>query len=229
MTAAALRIEEVRKHFGDTAALKGVTFEVRPREVVGLVGENGAGKSTLLKVLAGLIPHDSGRLILRGTVVRWRSVVEAANAGIGLMFQEQSLVPSVSVAENVLLGHEGLGVRLGVFRWQRLLALAQRQLDKVGAAIAPAAATASLSFAGQYGLIVWSGLHFAGNLAFQESVIRSDAGREVETSHRNQPPVVSPAAGGNFVQMFVAVSSGISLAKSQFGGRPRDIQGGVPG
>ncbi|HXL17644.1 MAG TPA: ATP-binding cassette domain-containing protein, partial [Streptosporangiaceae bacterium] len=66
MTAAALRIEEVRKHFGDTAALKGVTFEVRPREVVGLVGENGAGKSTLMKILIGALAADAGAISVAG-------------------------------------------------------------------------------------------------------------------------------------------------------------------
>jgi ribose transport system ATP-binding protein len=147
VTAAALRVEGVSKRFGGTPALDGVTFEVRPHEVVGLVGENGAGKSTLLKVLAGLITPDAGRIILRGQAVRLRSVVEAANAGIGMVFQEQSLVTNVSVAENILLGHEGTGVRLGVFYWQRLHALAQTQLDKLGATISPAAATDSLSFA----------------------------------------------------------------------------------
>jgi ribose transport system ATP-binding protein len=144
---ASLFVEEVSKRFGSTAALNRVTLQVRPREVVGLVGENGAGKSTLLKVLAGLITHDAGRIILRGNAVRLRSIAEAGNAGIGIMLQEQLLAANVTVAENILLGHEGRAVRMGIFRWQRLFALAKAQLDKLGAAISPSAAMETLSFA----------------------------------------------------------------------------------
>jgi len=146
VTAVALRAEGLSRRFGETLALREVTLEVRQREVVGVVGENGAGKSTLLKLLAGAIAPDAGQISVRGAAVRWREIRDAADAGIGVMFQEPSLVPGVSVAENILLGHEGPAVRFGIIRWRKLFALAKVSLAKLGIKISPAAVTHSLSF-----------------------------------------------------------------------------------
>jgi len=147
VSAAALRVEGLSKRFGDADALRDVTLEVRTGEVVGLVGENGAGKSTLLKLLAGVIEPDAGQMVVRGAAVRWRKARDAADAGIGMMFQEPSLVPDISVAENIVLGHEGPAMRLGFVRWRQLFAQAQVWLLEVGMTISPAVATRSLSFA----------------------------------------------------------------------------------
>ena len=115
--------------------------------MVGPIGENGAGKSTLLKVLAGLYPADSGRIPLLGREVSFRSVAVATRAGIGMVFQEQSLLMNVSVAENILLGYEDKAQWFGLYDWSRLYELASVQLDKLGSRISPAAPTDSLSFA----------------------------------------------------------------------------------
>lgn len=142
-----LRVECLSKHFADIRALDQVSLEVRAHEVIGLIGENGAGKSTLLKVLAGLCRPDGGQIVLRGKTVHLKSVAEAAAAGIGMVFQEQSLLPNLSVAENILLGHEDAALRAGFYRWKTLRALAQVQLDKLACDISPTAPTDSLSFA----------------------------------------------------------------------------------
>ena len=147
MTEPVLRVENLSKGFPGLQALDGVSIEINSHEVVGLIGENGAGKSTLLKVLAGLYPADQGRILLRGRETSFRSVAAAADAGIGLVFQEQSLLPNVSVAENILLGYEGEAVRFGLYDWRNLYRLAAVQLDKLGSKIPPDAATQSLSFA----------------------------------------------------------------------------------
>ena len=81
MTEAVLRVENLNKSFPGLQALDNVSVEIGAHEVVGLVGENGAGKSTLLKVLAGLYPPDSGRIVLRGKEVSLRNVAAATNAG----------------------------------------------------------------------------------------------------------------------------------------------------
>jgi ribose transport system ATP-binding protein len=120
MSEPVLRVENLSKAFPGLQALENVSIEVRPHEVVGLVGENGAGKSTLLKVLAGLYQPDSGAILLRSRPVSHRNVTEAAEGGIGMVFQEQSLLPNVTVAENILLGHEGRGIRYGLYRWSHL-------------------------------------------------------------------------------------------------------------
>jgi ribose transport system ATP-binding protein len=143
----ALEVKGLVKHYPGVKALDGVDLVVRQNEVLGLAGENGAGKSTLLKALVGLVRPDAGEIWVRGEKVRLRSVVEAADHGIGMVFQEQSLVPNLTAAENIVLGSEGRGVRRGIYRWDTMRKLAQEQLDKIGSSIDPLARTDTLSFA----------------------------------------------------------------------------------
>lgn len=143
----ALEVRGLVKHYPGVKALDGVDLVVHQHEVLGLAGENGAGKSTLLKALVGLVTPDAGEIYVRGEAVKLRSVVEAAGHGIGMVFQEQSLVPNLTAAENILLGSEGAAVRRGVYRWDVMRRLAQEQLDKIGSNIDPLARTDSLSFA----------------------------------------------------------------------------------
>ncbi|MFE7506643.1 sugar ABC transporter ATP-binding protein [Promicromonospora sp. NPDC057488] len=143
----ALEVRGLVKHYPGVKALDGVDLVVRQHEVLGLAGENGAGKSTLLKALVGLVRPDAGEIWVRGERVRLRSVVDAADHGLGMVFQEQSLVPNLTAAENIVLGSEGPGVRRGIYRWGTMRKLAQEQLDKIGSHIDPLARTDSLSFA----------------------------------------------------------------------------------
>ena len=101
-----LRMSGIRKAFGATVALDGVDLEVRPGEVLALVGENGAGKSTLMKVLSGAHRADAGEMFLDGRPFEPRQPLEARRAGVAMIYQELSLAPDLSVAENVLLGME---------------------------------------------------------------------------------------------------------------------------
>ena len=97
--------------------------------------------------MVGLVRPDAGEIYVRGEQVRLRSVVDAAHHGIGPVFQERSLVPNLTAAENIVLGSEGVGVRGGVYRWDAMRRMAQEQLDKIGSSIDPLARTDSLSFA----------------------------------------------------------------------------------
>jgi ribose transport system ATP-binding protein len=142
-----LSVENLTKQFPGVTALDGMSFEVRPREVVGLIGENGAGKSTLLKTLVGLNQPDEGTIRVRGEAVTLRGVAHAGQVGVGMVFQEQSLVPNITVAENILLGAERTGIKGGVYRWSEMQRLAQQQLDKIGSEVDPGARTDSLTFA----------------------------------------------------------------------------------
>ena len=146
MSDVVLSLKEISKSFGTVRALDRVSLEFREREVVGLIGENGAGKSTLLKILCGVTQPDTGSLELRGKPVTLRSVASAADQGIGMVFQEQSLLPNVTVAENILIGHEGAAVKSGLYRWKRLNELARVQLAKLGVDIDPAVDAETLSF-----------------------------------------------------------------------------------
>ncbi|HET6518273.1 MAG TPA: sugar ABC transporter ATP-binding protein [Geminicoccaceae bacterium] len=142
-----LELRRVDKSFPGVRALVDVGIRVRPHEVVGLVGENGAGKSTLMRVLAGVYRPDAGEYRLRGHPVTLSGPRDAARHGVGMVFQEQSLLPNLTVAEIIYLGAEQPLTRFGLIRWRALYAAARRQLDKVRANIDPAARTAELSFA----------------------------------------------------------------------------------
>ncbi|MDR6288882.1 MULTISPECIES: sugar ABC transporter ATP-binding protein [Inquilinus] len=137
----------IQKSFGSVQALKGVDVEIRPNEVVGLVGENGAGKSTLMRILAGVQQPTSGELRRDGEVLHLGDPRQANARGIVMVFQEQSLLLNLSVAENIFLGQEQEFIRFGLVNWKRLNAAARRQLEKVGLDIDPATRAQDLSFA----------------------------------------------------------------------------------
>ena len=101
-----LTIEGLRKRFGPTVALDGVSFELLAGQVHALIGENGAGKSTLMNVLAGSLRPDEGQMQLAGEPYRPASPHEASLHGVALIHQELSLCPHLTVAENILLGRE---------------------------------------------------------------------------------------------------------------------------
>ena len=105
---AILQLHDVKKQFPGVQALKGVDFELKRGEVHALVGENGAGKSTLMKIIMGIYTKDSGEMILEGRSVEVRTPEEAHEHGIGMIFQELSLIPQLNVAQNIFLGNEPL-------------------------------------------------------------------------------------------------------------------------
>ncbi len=105
-TAVCLEMRDIHKRFGATVALAQVDFEVRAGEVHALVGENGAGKSTLMKILSGALQPDAGSMLLAGRPYQPRSPLQARRQGVGMIYQELSLAPHLTVAENLLLGME---------------------------------------------------------------------------------------------------------------------------
>jgi ribose transport system ATP-binding protein len=105
-TQARLELSQVSKRFGSTTVLQDVSFELHAGRIFGLVGQNGAGKSTLIKILAGLYPDYSGTIRLDGAQVHLANPRQARAAGIAVIYQEFSLVPEMTVAENLLLGRE---------------------------------------------------------------------------------------------------------------------------
>src|SRR6202047_3200241 len=98
--------EKITKRYPGTVALDQVDFTVYAGSVNVLIGENGAGKSTLMKILAGVERATSGRLLLDGTPVEFKSTREAAQAGIGIIFQELNLYPNLSISENIFVARE---------------------------------------------------------------------------------------------------------------------------
>ena len=105
MTESILQVKGIQKRFPGVHALKGVDFEVRPGEIHALLGENGAGKSTLIKIIAGVHQPDSGEIYMNGKPVTFANPREAQKAGVATMYQELSLYPELTVAENIFMGH----------------------------------------------------------------------------------------------------------------------------
>ena len=132
---AALEGIDVRKSYGGVVALDDATFRAALGEVHALVGENGAGKSTMIKTLAGVIRPDEGVVRIQGEEVRLRSPEHALRRGVATVFQELTLLPRMTVAENLLIGHEPRG-RANVIRRREMPSvagelLAERGVDSV--------------------------------------------------------------------------------------------------
>ena len=139
----ALELHQITKSFGGVAALRGVDFTLFASEIHGLVGENGAGKSTLMKIIAGVHTDYSGRLLLDGRDVRFRSTRDALAAGIAMVHQELSVAPDLTVAENVFLGTQPIN-RFGLVQWRRMAREATEQLARLGINVDPHARVGDL-------------------------------------------------------------------------------------
>ena len=117
MAPALLELSGISKSFGGVQALRDVDFALRAGEIHGLVGENGAGKSTLMKIIAGVHAGYEGEMRVDGKPVHFRSSRDALAAGIGMVHQELSVAPDLTVGENVFLGMQPIN-RLGIVAWR---------------------------------------------------------------------------------------------------------------
>lgn len=111
-----LQICNVRKSFGRVEALKGVSFEVFPGEVIGLLGDNGAGKSTLIKLIMGIYQPDSGKIIFKGRDTRFLSPSEIRALGVEAVPQGGAVVPFMDITRNFFLGRERQRRLFGLFK-----------------------------------------------------------------------------------------------------------------
>jgi simple sugar transport system ATP-binding protein len=125
-----LRVEHVSKSFGAVTALVDVNLRLGRGEVLGLLGDNGAGKSTLMKILCGFQPPDSGRILLNGSPVHFRSVDHARSLGIDTVYQDLALINQLSVYHNMFLNRERVHWPLLSNRTMRRLA--REYLDEMG-------------------------------------------------------------------------------------------------
>jgi ribose transport system ATP-binding protein len=137
-----LRLESVSKRFPGVLALDDVSLDLRAGEVHVLLGENGAGKSTLIKVVAGVYRHTGGRVFIAGREVRHSSPREARSAGVSTVFQELSLVPTLTVEENLFLGK--LPGRAGFLSRRAMRREAAEALRRIGVSIPLKARAGSL-------------------------------------------------------------------------------------
>ncbi|HVI37911.1 MAG TPA: ATP-binding cassette domain-containing protein, partial [Gaiellales bacterium] len=124
------------KSFGGTVAVRDVSLELHPGEVLALLGENGAGKSTCVKLLAGVHRPDTGEVILAGEPVHLHAPLDAQRRGVAVMHQHPGLFPDLAVEENLLIGHEQAS-GLGLLDRARMRREALRLLDLVGLGCRP--------------------------------------------------------------------------------------------
>lgn len=143
-----LEMRGIGKSFAGNQVLSDVSLTARAGEVLALIGENGAGKSTLMKILAGVYAPDSGEILIDGESRQFERPADALAAGVAMIYQELSLAPHLTVAENIFLGREPL--RRGPLNWidrRRLVSEAGRLLDDYGFKISPHSRVGQLSAA----------------------------------------------------------------------------------
>ena len=146
--AAFLEVRGVGKSFPGVRALAGVDLALRPGRVHALVGENGAGKSTLVRIMTGNLRLDEGEILVDGRSVRFADPRDAAAHGVAAVYQELTVLPAMSVADNVMLGQER--TRRGLLQHRQQRDLVRQALQRVGLShVDPAAPAQTLSLASQ--------------------------------------------------------------------------------
>lgn len=142
------RTENLGKKYGSNVVLKGVNIEINSGEIIGLIGENGAGKSTLMKIIAGVEKPSMGKIWVKGQEYAPVSIIDANRHGVGMVFQEQSLVGNLTVAQNIYLGREREFKRFGIVDWGKMNNAAQKALADAGVLnIQPQKKISALDFA----------------------------------------------------------------------------------
>ena len=173
-----LALEHAAKSFGSVRALEDGSVELRAGEAHGLVGENGAGKSTLVKVLAGVYAPDAGRLLLDGREVRLGGPADARAAGIAVIYQEPTLFPDLSVAENIFMGRQPLaaGRRIDGRELRRRV---EALMGRLGVPLDPSRPARGLSIADQQIVEIAKALSFEARVIVMDEPTAALSGAEV--------------------------------------------------
>lgn len=143
-----LEFRNVSKRFPGVKALDDVSFSVERGEVHVLFGENGAGKSTIIKILTGVYQADEGSILFNGEEIRPENILHSRKLGIGTVFQENSLVPHLNVAENIFLTRE-IRTPAGTIDWKKTYAESERWIRELGIDIDPKKPVKNLAVAQQ--------------------------------------------------------------------------------
>jgi ribose transport system ATP-binding protein len=174
-----LEMKAIEKSFNGTPVLKKVDFEVKPGEVHALMGENGAGKSTLIKILTGFFPKDGGEIFIDGQPVEINNRNDAAKCGINAIYQELSLIPTLSVMQNIMLGKEQS--RAGVLRSQEMKKEAKALIDQYGFGLKPDAIVETLSIAQRQTVEILKALNGKSRLIIMDEPTASLSNKESES------------------------------------------------
>ena len=162
-----LEVRRAGKSFGSHRVLHDVSFAVNAGEAHALVGENGAGKSTLMNIIGGIHKRDSGEILLNGAAIDPADPWQARQLGISVVFQELSLTPNMTVAQNIFVRREPT-TRLSLIDWQALNEAARALFDRIGVDISPT------QLVGNYSVGIQQIIEIAKAISFDAEVIIMD-------------------------------------------------------
>lgn len=172
-----LKLKGITKRFGSVVANDQIDLDVRPGEIHALLGENGAGKSTLMNILYGLYAPDEGSIEWKGRPVKIESPGQAISLGIGMVHQHFMLIPVFTVAENIILGHEGGGAKLDM---ARAVADVRRLSEQYGLQVDPLARVETISVGQQQRVEILKALYRGAELLILDEPTAVLTPQEVE-------------------------------------------------
>lgn len=173
-----LELRNVSKTFGSVVALSDGNLALESGSIHALVGENGAGKSTLVKIIAGLYRRDQGEYLLRGESVDFTSTAQAKDAGIAVIYQEPTLFPDLSVAENIYMGRQPTN-RVGRIDRKTMRTEARKIFDRLGVRIDPDRVTEGLSIADQQLIEIAKAISLDARVLIMDEPTAALSGNEV--------------------------------------------------
>lgn len=174
-----LEIQDIEKSFNNVQVLKKVSLDIEAGEVHAFIGENGAGKSTLIKIITGVYPKDGGKIIFNGKECEINSRVDAAKLGIGVIYQDFSLISTLSVVQNIMLGKERS--KLGVLKFKEMRKQVKELIDKYEFDIDPDAIVETLSIAQRQVVEILKALSEDSSLIIMDEPTASLSAKEAES------------------------------------------------
>jgi rhamnose transport system ATP-binding protein len=174
-----IELREASKSYGAVRAVRDTSIALRPGEVRALVGESGAGKSTIVRLLAGVTPPDTGGVLVDGEPVAFHGPADARDAGIAVIYQEPTVFPDLSVAENVMMGRQPLSSGRRIDR-KALHDQVQRLLDRLGVRLDAGQPVRGLSIADQQIVEIAKALSFDARVLIMDEPTAALSGPEVQ-------------------------------------------------
>ncbi|MGE0239881.1 MAG: sugar ABC transporter ATP-binding protein [Parvibaculaceae bacterium] len=177
-----LSLRGIGKSFGPNEVLRGIDLDIRPGEVLALIGENGAGKSTLSAIISGALAPSAGEMAWNGRPYAPASPRAALDAGIGMIHQEMRLLPELTIAENVFVGR--LPRKRGIIDRARMNQLAAEQLARLGLDLPPTRLVATLKVAAQQQVEIAKALALDARLLILDEPTSALGGQETDLLFR---------------------------------------------
>jgi rhamnose transport system ATP-binding protein len=194
-----INLKNISKTFGGVKALDGVSLDIRRGEVHALVGENGAGKSTLIKVLAGVhFPDDGAEIYINGERTIIKNPMDAIRKGISVIYQDISLFPNLTVAENICIGNDA--VWKAKLNWPQITKLAEVAIAKVGSNIDPGMLLKDLNLASQQIVAIARAISFNASLIIMDEPTSALSSGEVENLYQ----IIDNLRKNNIAVLFIS-------------------------